>query len=89
MTSLVYALLQQCFIGKQADDHVFTRNGGQPVRDFRGAWAKICTKAKVPELLFHDLRQTAVRNMVRRGIPERVTMTQNAIGVRSLQRRQR
>jgi integrase len=37
MTSLIYALLQQCLIGKQADDHVFTRDGGQPVCDFRGA----------------------------------------------------
>jgi hypothetical protein len=54
MTGLVYALLQQCVIGKEPEDHVFTRDG-QQVRDFRGAWARICIEAKTPGLLFHDL----------------------------------
>lgn len=52
---------------------LFSRKG-KPVKDFKADWAQACEKAGVPGLLFHDLRRTAVRNMIRAGVPEKVAM---------------
>lgn len=65
--------------------YIFSRYGKQ-ITDFRGAWreaskraAEVCpslwdSEADKPARIFHDLRRTAARNMVRGGVSEQVVM---------------
>lgn len=52
--------------------------GGQKyakrITAFSKAWKAACRAAGCPGRIPHDLRRTAVRNMIRRGVPERVAM---------------
>ncbi len=47
---------------------VFHRGDGKALGDIRKRWDKACELAKVRGLLFHDLRRSGVRNMVRGGV---------------------
>jgi integrase len=65
---------------------VFNRLG-EPIKNFRRAWQNACTSAGVPDLKFHDLRRTAVRNMRRAGVSQVVRMRITGHRTDSMERR--
>jgi len=65
---------------------VFHRDG-HPIKSFRRAWITACEAAGVPELKFHDLRRTAVRNMRRAGVPQVIRMRITGHRTDSMERR--
>ena len=70
----IHEILSACVCGKDAEQFVFTRENNRRVRDFRKEWAKACSRAGCPDLLFHDLRRTGARNLRRLGVSEGVIM---------------
>ena len=45
-----------------------------PIGDFRRVWETACAKCGLAGRIFHDLRRSAVRNLIRSGVQERVAM---------------
>jgi integrase len=64
--------------------HVFTGADGGRLGDFRKAWQRAAQAAGITGLLFHDLRRSAARNLIRAGVPEQVVMDLGGWRTRSI-----
>lgn len=89
MTGEVFQLLSALVEGRRAGEPVFVREDGSAVRDPRKAWYDLCVRCGLGQLIpvsgkrkfnryvglnLHDFRRSAVRNLVRAGVPEKVAM---------------
>jgi len=60
--------------GKNPDDYLITRSNGLPIRSMKDGWREIANRAGLPGMIFHNLRRTAARNMLRTGVSASVVM---------------
>jgi integrase len=65
-------------------DLVFHWRAGRAIRDFSVAWVRAVATVGKPDLHFHDLRRSFVRNCIRAGIPERIAMELSGHRTRSV-----
>ena len=83
-------MIERLGLEKQVRDPMFPdcqavfHRRGKPVRNCPKAWDTACKAAGLDGLLFHDLRRTAVRNIVRAGIPEKTAVAISGHKTRSV-----
>ena len=68
------AELDMAMAASSNDCPFLIQRGGERVHDWKKAWATACKAAGVPQALFHDLRRSAVSNMIAAGLSEKEAM---------------
>ena len=84
LSGQVFEIMERAHARRRLDCPFVFHRSGEPIGDFRKAWSNACKAAGLSPVLVHDLRRTAVRNMVRAGIPDRVAMTLSGHKTRSI-----
>jgi integrase len=57
---------------------------GTPIKGFRKSWETAVNKAGLPGRIFHDFRRSAVRNLIRAGVPAKIAMQLTGHKTRSI-----
>jgi integrase len=77
LTKLIERRWRRRAVGDRMARWVFHHRGGRPVSPtaLRNWWRAATAAAGHPGVIFHDLRRSAVRNMIRAGVSEPVAMS--------------
>jgi integrase len=75
LTGELLEVIQKARMRRKPECSFVFHREGESVGDFRKAWKGACDVSGLKGIIVHDLRRTAIRNMVRAGIPERVAMS--------------
>ncbi|MGH8013315.1 MAG: tyrosine-type recombinase/integrase [Candidatus Binataceae bacterium] len=84
LTGELLEIMQRAQAKRRLDCPFVFHRDDEPIGDFRKAWRNAREAAGLAPVLVHDLRRTAVRNMVRAGIPDRIAMTLSGHKTRSI-----
>jgi len=78
------AWLEMAVAKREKDCPFLVSYRGHGISEVKTAWQTARRKASLPNALIHDLRRTAVRNMIRAGIPEKMAMLISGHRTRSM-----
>lgn len=70
----LYAMFERQAAGRWPGCPYVFHRGPDRIHDFRKAWATATKAAGCPARLFHDLRRSGVRNLIRSGVAQSVAM---------------
>ena len=84
LSGRLLAIVKNAYENRSLQCPYLFHHEGQPIGDFRKAFDSAATAAGMTELLPHDLRRSAIRNLVRAGVKETVAMRLSGHRTRSV-----